>query len=59
MGSNPSSTTTTRGKTTMTVDKNNEGAWRVSDIIGGYLVTRRYYGYTKREAIKLFKEETK
>ena len=43
----------------MSIDKNSEGAWRISDIIDGYLVTRRYYGYTKREAIKLFKEETR
>jgi hypothetical protein len=43
----------------MTIDKNAEGAWRISDIVAGYLVTRRYYGYTKREAIKLFKEETR
>ena len=35
------------------------GAWQVSDIIGGYLVTRTYYGYTKREAIALFRAETK
>ena len=43
----------------MTIDKNAEGAWRVSDIVNGYLVTKRYYGYTKREAIKLFKEQTR
>ena len=43
----------------MTIDKNTEGAWRVSDIIGGYLVTKVYYFYTKREAIKQFKEETR
>ena len=43
----------------MSVDKNAEGAWRVSDIVGGYLVTRVYYFYTKREAIKRFKEETR
>ena len=43
----------------MTIDKNAEGAWRITDIVDGYLVTRRYYGYTKREAIKLFKEETR
>jgi hypothetical protein len=43
----------------MTIDKNTEGAWRVSDIIGGYLVTKVYYFYTKREAIKRFKEETR
>jgi hypothetical protein len=43
----------------MSIDKTHEGAWRISDIVGGYLVTKRYYGYTKREAIKLFKEETR
>jgi hypothetical protein len=33
------------------------GAWEVSDIVGGYLVTRIYYFYTKREAIALFRKE--
>ena len=32
------------------------GAIVISDTIGGYLVTRSYYGYTQREAIRLFKE---
>lgn len=32
------------------------GAIVISDTIGGYLVTRSYYGYTKRDAIRLFKE---
>lgn len=41
----------------MIVEKNREGAWVVSDSIGGYLVTRRYYFYTKREAVRLFKRE--
>ena len=31
----------------------------ISDIVGGYLVTRRYIGYTKKEAVKDFKEEIK
>jgi hypothetical protein len=43
----------------VSIDKNSEGAWRISDIVDGYLVTRRYYGYTKREAVRLFKEETR
>lgn len=43
----------------MSIDRNAEGAWRVSDIIGGYLVVKTYYGYTKREAIKRFKQENK
>lgn len=34
------------------------GAIEVSDIIGGYLVRRVYYGYTKREAVRLFRAET-
>ena len=43
----------------MTIDKNAEGAWRITDIIGGYLVTRVYYFYTKREAIRLYTQEMK
>ena len=35
------------------------GAYRIDAVIDGYLVTKWYYGYTKREAIRLFKEETK
>ena len=34
------------------------GAWEVSGMIDGYLVRRVYYGYTKREAIAEFKEQT-
>lgn len=35
------------------------GGYRIDDVVGGYLVTKWYYGYTKREAIRMFKEETK
>ena len=35
------------------------GAWLVSDIIDGHLVHEQYYGYTKREAMRLFKEKHK
>lgn len=41
----------------LTIDRNSEGAWRISAIIGGYLETRRYYGHTMAEAIQLFKAE--
>lgn len=45
------------------IDKNNEGAWRLSAFVGEgideYLLTKTYYFYTKKEAIKLFKEEIK
>jgi hypothetical protein len=35
------------------------GAWIISDIVGGYLVTRTYYGHTKRDALQLFREHVK
>jgi hypothetical protein len=41
------------------IDKNMEGAWRLSAFVGEgageYLLTRCYYFYTKREAIRQFK----
>ena len=41
----------------LTIQKNKYGAWEVDDIIDGYLVTRTYYFYTKREAQRKFREE--
>lgn len=35
------------------------GALEVSAIINGYLVRRVYYGYSKREAARMFRAETK
>jgi hypothetical protein len=35
------------------------GGWSICELIGGHLERRRYFGYTRREAVKLFKEETK
>ena len=32
------------------------GAWIVSDFIGGYLVTRTFYGYTRAQAVALFRK---
>lgn len=47
----------------MTIDKNSEGAWRISDFIGEgageYLLTRTYYFYTKAQAIAQFKQDIK
>jgi hypothetical protein len=41
------------------IDKNREGAWRLSAFVGEgrreYLFTRSYYFYNKREAIRQFK----
>jgi hypothetical protein len=38
----------------MTIEKTIQGAWRISDIIGGYLEVRQYFGYSKSEAIRAF-----
>jgi len=38
------------------IEKLNNGAWRVSDIVGGYRVERVFFGYTKRQARALFAE---
>lgn len=35
------------------------GAWQVTDIVNGQLITRTYYGETKRGALALFKSEMK
>lgn len=43
----------------MSIVRLHNGAWQVSDIIGGYRVERTYYGYTKREAQRAFRAETK
>lgn len=32
------------------------GAWRCTDIISGRLVSRVYYGYTKKEALAEFRQ---
>lgn len=41
----------------MTAERNRDGAWMISSLVRGYLVTRRYYGFTKREAIRAFRAE--
>lgn len=35
------------------------GGWLISDIVDNQLIRRRYFGYTKREAIARFKQEIK
>jgi hypothetical protein len=42
----------------MTIERTYQGAWRISGIVDGYLVTRQFFGYTKKEAIAAFKEAT-
>ena len=43
----------------MTIDKNLEGAWRICENINGYLETKVYYFYTKKDAMKLFRQYKK
>lgn len=43
----------------MVIEKNHNGAYIISEVIKGFLVTRVFYGYNKREAVKEFKEGTK
>jgi hypothetical protein len=33
------------------------GGWLISDIVDGYHTYRRYFGYTKAQAVSLFKSE--
>ena len=44
----------------MTIERNREGAW-VIYALGreGYLITRSYYGYSKKESVSLFNEYLK
>lgn len=42
----------------MTVTRHSEGI-EISDIVGGYLVSRLYVGYTVREARQRFRAEFK
>jgi len=41
----------------ITVEKLRNGGHLLSAIVDGYLVTRRYYGYTVNHAVALFHEE--
>jgi hypothetical protein len=39
----------------MIVERQGNGSLLISDIVDGYLLKQVYYFYSKREAIKLFK----
>ena len=43
----------------MSITKNVNGYYVISDIIDGYLVTKTYGGYSRKESIRLFKQEVK
>lgn len=43
---------------TLSVYRNqHNGSWVVQGLVAGFLETRVYYGYTKREACKRFRAE--
>ena len=39
--------------------RKSDGALLISDIINNYYIKRTYIGYTKRQAISIFKKEAK
>ena len=43
----------------MNIEKTFQGAWRISTVIGNQYFHRQYMGYTKKEAVRLFKEYLK
>jgi hypothetical protein len=40
----------------MTIDKLHNKSFTISDVVNGQLKTRVFYGYTVKEAKKIFKE---
>ena len=44
----------------MTITKNQvTGAFEIYALINNHLLSRTYYGYTRREAVAMFREEMK
>ncbi len=41
----------------MTIERTHNGAWRIYELIDGYLESRLYMGYTKKEALAEFRAE--
>jgi len=39
------------------IERTFQGAWRISAMIDGYLVSKQYMGYTKKEAVALFQQQ--
>jgi hypothetical protein len=40
----------------ISIEKTFQGAWKLSAMIKDQLIQRQYHGYTKEEALKLFKQ---
>ena len=48
----------------MTIEKiGHSGAWKITGVVEGesdhHFLTRVYYGYTKREAVRLWREQVR
>lgn len=41
----------------LNIERTFQGAWRISALVNGYLVTKQYFGYTKKEAVTAFQLE--
>lgn len=39
------------------IERTFQGAWLISAMIDGYLVSKQYMGYTKKEAVSMFQQE--
>jgi hypothetical protein len=48
----------TKGKK-MIIERQGNGSLLISDIVDGYWIKKVYYFYSKKEAIKLFREHKK
>jgi len=46
-------------KVSIAINKTFQSVWKLSAIVGDRYVHRQYMGYTKKEALKLFKEYLK
>jgi len=43
----------------MNITRNYQGAYVISAMVKGYRVQRTYLGYKRREAIAMFKDDTR
>jgi len=50
---------TNEGERNMIVETQSNGSILISDIVDGYWIKKVYYFYSKKEAIKLFREHKK
>jgi hypothetical protein len=51
--------TLNEGERNMIIERQHNGSLLISDIVNGYYVKQVYYFYSKKEAIKLFREYRK